>query len=445
MNGGPMHTETLAGPFTPGQTIQHTFLSTEDLSAIGGAFHFNISATVAGDENLNNDTISANVFKRYVRELEIVGIKTDACSDTTFAIVTLSIRNNGVGSPHTFDLDYTLNGIQQSPITGNSTPTLPDETEDFPMFVPNLHYGLNTLNVKLFNVDGAGVDEVPTNNSADLSFFVAPELKPLQVFLSFDSKPQETSWEILNSAGTVIASGSAYEDPFGGKIATACLEKDSCYVFKLHDSGGDGMDPGYVSLTLDNATLYEFSGGNFGSELIVPFCANTACANFSLIADITPATGANTNDGKIVAVPINGVAPFLFYIDNGDPQPSPVFDNLTPGLYHLYCVDANGCTSELLFSIGTVGTQNPILARTIKANPNPTIGIAHIEIAAMGNEKQATCTVFDNEGKKVQVCAMSRWDDTLHGNIALDRFPAGVYWLRVSGLDRIYTSKIVKR
>jgi Secretion system C-terminal sorting domain len=78
-------------------------------------------------------------------------------------------------------------------------------------------------------------------------------------------------------------------------------------------------------------------------------------------------------------------------------------------------------------------------------SPNPTIGIAHIALTAKGNEKSAECTVYDSYGKLVQTTRLARWDTMLRGNIALDRFPAGVYFVRVMGLDRQYVARVVKK
>jgi hypothetical protein len=63
----------------------------------------------------------------------------------------------------------------------------------------------------------------------------------------------------------------------------------------------------------------------------------------------------------------------------------------------------------------------------------------------MSNEKTALCEVYDGHGKLIQTARMARWDNTLRGNIALDFFPSGVYYLRVLGLEKVYGASIIKR
>lgn len=72
------------------------------------------------------------------------------------------------------------------------------------------------------------------------------------VEVTTDYYPGETTWEILNSAGTAVASGSyqaGTEDQFGGggpdasqtHVSQATLMMNECYTVKLMDDYGDGM------------------------------------------------------------------------------------------------------------------------------------------------------------------------------------------------------------
>lgn len=164
-----------------------------------------------------------------------------------------------------------------------------------------------------------------------------------------------------------------------------------------------------------------------------------------MTANVTHVSGSGMNDGKIEAMTTGGTPPFSFILDNGNPQQSPIFSNLASGTYHLVVIDALGCAVEIDVSVGTVGSVEPGRQRKLQVSPNPTIGIAHLELPAFGNEKAANCDVFDMKGKLVQQTRLLRWDDGLHGNIALDKFPAGTYTIRVSGLDNVYVSRIIKK
>jgi hypothetical protein len=97
-------------------------------------------------------------------------------------------------------------------------------------------------------------------------------------------------------------------------------------------------------------------------------------------------------------------------------------------------------------SSGEVSTQTPSApARKARLRPNPTNGLVHVEIAALGTEDRARCEVFDNEGKFMQAANLARWDDTLHGSIALDTYPPGIYLLKINGLREKLTLRVLKQ
>jgi hypothetical protein len=96
--------------------------------------------------------------------------------------------------------------------------------------------------------------------------------------ITFDNYPEETSWEITNSGGSVIASGGTYASQADGStlnIAVGCLD-DGCYDFTITDTYGDGICCAYGngSFTLTNsasgATLA--SGGSFTTSETTNFC-----------------------------------------------------------------------------------------------------------------------------------------------------------------------------
>lgn len=125
-----------------------------------------------------------------------------------------------------------------------------------------------------------------------------PSCSNVSLSITFDNYPEETSWEITNSGGQVVASGGTYASQADGStlnIDVGCLD-DGCYDFTMNDSYGDGMccSFGNGSFTLTNndtgATLA--SGGSFTS-------ADTT--NFCLTATSTTATNnyVTTNDDSL--------------------------------------------------------------------------------------------------------------------------------------------------
>jgi hypothetical protein len=95
------------------------------------------------------------------------------------------------------------------------------------------------------------------------------------VTITLDNYPEETSWSIVNSSGTTVASGGTYgSQPDGSTInVTNCLP-DGCYDFIINDAYGDGICCSYgngsYTVTGGGSTLA--SGGAFGASETTNFC-----------------------------------------------------------------------------------------------------------------------------------------------------------------------------
>ncbi|GAA4114138.1 zinc-dependent metalloprotease family protein [Aquimarina addita] len=95
-----------------------------------------------------------------------------------------------------------------------------------------------------------------------------PSCTDVDLSITLDDYPQETSWQITDSSNNVIASGGTYgSQPDGSTITvTECLDAGT-YTFRIDDTYGDGICCSYgngsYSLTSNGTTLA--SGGQFGS------------------------------------------------------------------------------------------------------------------------------------------------------------------------------------
>lgn len=91
--------------------------------------------------------------------------------------------------------------------------------------------------------------------------------------LTTDKYGNETTWEIKNASGKVVASGNRYGENKTYKI-NKCLPND-CYTFTIKDSYGDGIcckyGNGSYKLTVNG--VVKSSGSNFGSSASAEFCA----------------------------------------------------------------------------------------------------------------------------------------------------------------------------
>jgi hypothetical protein len=96
------------------------------------------------------------------------------------------------------------------------------------------------------------------------------------VEIKFDNYANETSWEITNSSGAILASGGPYTSSLNGTTQSypICLTASACLNFKIKDSYGDGIccsyGNGYYNVKFNGTTL--ITGGQFTTSDTKPFC-----------------------------------------------------------------------------------------------------------------------------------------------------------------------------
>jgi len=121
-----------------------------------------------------------------------------------------------------------------------------------PNFTPNTSF--NSVLVTITEVNG-GSGTISSDKSAlkliDKAKSVTGSNLTLEIYT--DNYPTETSWEVLNSANQVVASGGPYiGDAVNGGGADALTTKthdilftdSDCYSLKIYDSYGDGLTSG---------------------------------------------------------------------------------------------------------------------------------------------------------------------------------------------------------
>jgi len=126
-------------------------------------------------------------------------------------------------------------------------------------------------------VDCGGVDCVPCGTGCDVE---------VDLTLNFDLLPEQTSWEIVDVAGTIYGSGGPYigESAYSQVVETVCLPA-GCFTLILYDDGGNGMccrfGQGNYELTDENGQVLA-SGGEFDSEESTLFCVGSSLESNSL-------------------------------------------------------------------------------------------------------------------------------------------------------------------
>ena len=146
-----------------------------------------------------------------------------------------------------------------------------DESEDITLPTIGFSGGINTFTVTLDSVNNS-TDDNTENDTAVSQTTKASSFSSTTVVLNLttDNYGDETSWELKNSAGTIIYQGGQSGNYGDNSTITQTFElnEDECYTFTIYDEYGDGICCNYgmgsYSLTAGEETI--FAGGQFNAS-----------------------------------------------------------------------------------------------------------------------------------------------------------------------------------
>lgn len=181
------------------------------------------------------------------------------------------LSNFGLNPVTSVDIVYHVNGenTQTYNWTGNLGTLQSEEIE-----LPEINFSVISENqavVYLINPNGT-VDNFHQNDTIAKAF-TAAIVTPNQVklMLKLDSNPQETTWDVVNSEGTVLFSGGPYTQAGTLIQETFTFDISDCHIFTIHDAGGNGLAvPGFFALFYSGNNQIA-SGTNFGSLVMAQF------------------------------------------------------------------------------------------------------------------------------------------------------------------------------
>ncbi|MGS2760746.1 reprolysin-like metallopeptidase [Sinomicrobium sp. M5D2P9] len=164
------------------------------------------------------------------------------------------------------------------------------------------------------------------NNEESTDFCMGTTTPPtgsadVELALTFDNYPAETSWEILDDGNDIIAQGGTYNGETGGTtlLLNETLE-DGCYTFIIRDSYGDGICCSYGngSYTLTNTETGAVlaSGGDFNASESTAFCIGSAGAAQTSLPAFSDMGRGEARDVPEIKLYPNPVRESLLYIEN---------------------------------------------------------------------------------------------------------------------------------
>ena len=199
---------------------------------------------------------------------------------------------------------------------------------------------------------------------------------------------------------------------------TVCLESLPLIV----SANTNISDDAYLWST--NATTPEIEITEIGSYSVTVTTAFgcTTSATFNVIeseqATIEFTEQVDFSDPNNITVTISGIGDYLYILDNGTPQESNFFDNVSLGPHVITVLDTNGCASAT--------KEVVIIDAPLFVTPNNDGYFDTWHITGVNQLTGTIVYIFDRYGKLLKTLrhTSSGWDGTYNGQL----MPAADYW-----------------
>ena len=192
----------------------------------------------------------------------------DNCGET--ASPSVVVQNNGSDPITSLSIEYSINdGSSETYSWTGSIASL----EFTSIELPSIGYSpSNTNSVNIIISD----DDNNNNNSNTFYFDQSNSYETSFVTLNLltDNYGSETTWNLKDANGFIVAQGGPYTNNFTASLEIGIPSSNECYTFTINDSIGDGICCAYgigsYSISDDSGNEI-FSGGEFSSTEATTF------------------------------------------------------------------------------------------------------------------------------------------------------------------------------
>ena len=219
------------------------------------------------DAIAQNPGVSSTTFDARVLEFEDpIG---SFCKDSIRPKVTL--QNYGTETLTTVDVKSIIDGDLIN--TYNWTGSLAQyEIEEIELDdITGITIGSHTFTFSLENPNGES-DVDNNNDSKNTPFIIIDNGVIVNASITTDDYPSETSWAIF-SGEEEFTSGGGFNSANTKYTEDVCVYADSCYVFTIYDSYGDGNSNKPIEISLNDYILGSINNFSDGNSKSVEFCA----------------------------------------------------------------------------------------------------------------------------------------------------------------------------
>lgn len=247
-----------------------------------------------------------------------------ACPNGVGPTQKIALYNRGTSNLTSASISYNLNGGTAQ--TFNWTGSL--ATNKYAIIdLPVANAVNGTISISVVNANGV-TDQRASNNTKTGSF-IAPTAVQNFASTTFtfnlvgDRYGAETTWNLRNSAGTILYSGGPYTNLTSNTTQVLVnnqpwtLATNDCYTFTINDSYGDGICCTYGA---GSWTINE-NGGTFDTVATGGTFTNVQSASFSVGA-LSTTSFNNLNQIKLYPNPTNNI--LNISIDNASELPNAI-------------------------------------------------------------------------------------------------------------------------
>ena len=257
-------------------TKEYTYLLPENINAIPLAIEdIKIAAFIAEDKK--NILTGVEVIPEYLNNLpigaEIKSVEYKRICDNTFKPI-IKIKN--IGYTNITSFNYNISAQDASIAAGTISITALSTLSSVELELPDiiLLNGNYIVNLTIDQLNGETITPLTNNKTVNIAD-IPTVTGNITLNLTQDQYGSETTWNVKNSAGTIVKSGGPYSNLSASGIqlhvVSIALSAGDCYTFTINDSYGDGINAGFgagnFNIVDDNSgTVLVNNNGKFGSS-----------------------------------------------------------------------------------------------------------------------------------------------------------------------------------